>query len=100
VAVLGGASDPNGDAVTITVTGVTQDEPTGGAPDAFLGPAANQATLRAERDGGGDGRVYRMSYMASDGHGGTCSGFARVGVPRGSKAAVDSAPPSYDSLSG
>jgi hypothetical protein len=100
VATLGGASDPDGDAVTTTVTAVTQDEPTGGAPDAILGPQSNQARLRAEREGDRDGRVYRLSFIASDGRGGTCSGVAKVGVPHGSRAAVDSAPPSYESLGG
>jgi Tol biopolymer transport system component len=94
-----GATDPDGDQVTVTITGVTQDEPAGGMAGATLGPAANQASLRAERDGAGDGRVYRVAFKGTDGRGGECSGTAIVGVPhnRGS-GAVDSAPPSYDSL--
>ena len=96
--VLTGATDPDGDPVTTSVTGVTQDEPTGGEPDAAPGSAPNQVSLRAERDGGGDGRVYRITFQASDGRGGTCAGTVKVGVPRGSRAAVDSAPPSYDSF--
>jgi WD40-like Beta Propeller Repeat len=96
---LSGATDPDGDQVTLTITGVTQDEATRGSPDAALGPAANQVRLRAERDGAGDGRVYRIAFTASDGRGGACSGTARVSVPRKKrKPAVDSAPPSYDSL--
>jgi WD40-like Beta Propeller Repeat len=96
---LSGATDPDGDHVTLTITGVTQDEPTGNSPNAVLGPASNEVSLRAERDGAGDGRVYRIAFKATDGRGGECSGTATVGVPhnRGS-VAVDSAPPSYDSL--
>jgi Tol biopolymer transport system component len=93
---LAGATDIDGDAVTLTVTGVTQDEPTGGAPDAAPGSAPNRVQLRAERDG--NGRVYRVAFEASDGRGGTCAGTAEVGVTKGSHAAVDSAPPSYDSF--
>jgi hypothetical protein len=45
--------------------------------------------------------VYRIAFTASDGRGGSCSGTAKVSVPRKKrKAAVDSAPPSYDSLVG
>ncbi len=38
--------------------------------------------LRAERDGGGNGRVYTIWFTASDGHGGSCDGTAQVCVPR------------------
>jgi hypothetical protein len=66
---------------------------------ATLGAAANQVSLRAERDGAGDGRVYRIAFTASDARGGSCSGTATVSVPRKHhKSAVDTAPPSYDSL--
>lgn len=99
---LSGATDPDGDTVTVLVTSVTQDEvvagPGGGnAPDAELTAAG--VNVRAERDGSGDGRVYRIGYTASDGNGGTCSGTALVGVPhdQSGAAAVDSGS-SYDSL--
>jgi hypothetical protein len=36
--------------------------------------------LRAERSGTGDGRVYRISFEASDGTA-TCSGTVSVAVP-------------------
>jgi hypothetical protein len=94
---LSGARDPDGDGVTLTVTGVTQDEPLSGTPDATLGPQSDQLSVRAER--GRDGRVYRIAFNVSDGKGGTCTGTATVTVPRNAhSAAVDSAPPSYDSL--
>ena len=84
---LTGATDPDGDVVTLTATHVTQDEPLNGAADgntavdATPGPASNQVNLRAERAGTGDGRVYRISFTGSDGRGGTCAGTAIVGVP-------------------
>jgi TolB protein len=98
---LSGASDPDGDPVTLTLTGVTQDEPTRHSPDATLGPASNQVKLRAKRSSHGDGRVYRIAFKATDGRGGECSGAATVGVPRRkNRPPIDSAPPSYDSLVG
>jgi len=80
-----GISDPDGDPVTITVTGVTQDEPLDGAgdgntcADAVLENGAAQ--VRAERSGGGDGRVYTIAFTATDGRGGSCDGFVEVSVP-------------------
>jgi hypothetical protein len=91
------ARDPDGDPVALEITGVTQDEPTDGSPDAVRTLAANRVLLRAERDRGGDGRVYRIAFTASDGEGGTCSGSVGVSVPAHGRA-VDSAPPSYDSF--
>jgi TolB protein len=100
---LDGATDPDGDAVTITIDGITQDEPVEGrgdstSPDA-LDDGGGQVRIRAERDSRGDGRVYRIAFTAADGRGGSCSGTATVSVPRKKhKPAVDSAPPSYDSF--
>ena len=96
---LSGATDPDGDPVTLTVTGVTQDEALNGlgdgdtSPDAQAGASSNQVQVRAERSGTGDGRVYRISFTGSDGRGGTCTGTATVGVPHdqgGGSTPVDS----------
>jgi uncharacterized repeat protein (TIGR01451 family) len=82
-----GATDPDGDSITTTVTGVTQDEPLNGlgdgdtSPDAKPAPRSDEVFLRAERSGTGDGRVYRVAATATDGHGGTCTGTVIVGVP-------------------
>ena len=76
-----GVTDPDGDPVTITIKGITQDEPLGATcPDA-LGVGTGTATLRAERTGSGDGRAYHVSFTASDGRGGQCSGMLTVCVP-------------------
>jgi hypothetical protein len=104
---LGGASDPDGDALTLTVTGVTQDEPVRGrgdgntSPDARAAGSSDKVLVRAERSGKGNGRVYRIAYEVSDGNGGSCSGTVTVGVPKNmgkDSVPVDSAPPSFDSL--
>jgi hypothetical protein len=79
--------------MSITIDGILQDEPvhTPGSgstsPDA-RGVGTATAELRAERDGGGNGRVYHVSFTADDGQGGTCSGEVLVGVP----ASVNSEP--------
>ena len=55
--------------------------------------------LRAERDIRGDGRVYRIAFEATDAQGESCTGEVRVDVRRHkNRAAVDSAPPEFDSL--
>ena len=86
--------------MTLEVTGVTQDEPVEHGPDARLTRQPYAVRLRAERDSGGDGRVYRVAFRATEGgNGGECVGVAPVTVPRQKhQQAVDSAPPSYDSL--
>ena len=70
-----GVTDPDNDSVTITITNITSDEPTasikgaGGdkhAPDAS-GVGTDTASLRAERSGTGNGRVYEITFVASDG---------------------------------
>jgi len=95
---LTGATDIDGDPLTLTVMEVTQDEPIDGlgdgrtTPDARPGPTGDQVELRAERSGTGDGRVYRISFSVEDGRGGSCTGTVIVGVPhdQGGHPAVDS----------
>jgi hypothetical protein len=95
---ISGATDPEGDAVTLEITGVTQDERLRDGPDAQR-IAAGRLRLRAERAARGDGRVYRIAFAATDSGGASCTGVATVTVPRHRGVpAVDSAPPSYDSF--
>jgi hypothetical protein len=97
--ILSGTTDPDGDAVTLAIDGVTQDEPVGRRPDALRVTRPDRVKLRAERDNRGDGRVYRIAFTASDRQGGECSGEATVEVRRKKhRPAVDSAPPSFDSF--
>jgi YVTN family beta-propeller protein len=102
-----GVTDPDGDAVTIEVTGIRQDEPVDGYGDGRFTPDGKgvgtaTAELRAERAGWkkapGDGRVYHIYFDATDPYGYACSGEIAVQVPHDS----DSAPstdggPIYDS---
>jgi hypothetical protein len=79
-------TDPDGDTVRLVVTGITQDEPVLGQgsgntfPDG-LGVGGEVASLRVEREGGGNGRVYRIAYEGSDNRGGSCTGTFDVTVP-------------------
>jgi len=100
---LSGATDPDGDVVSTSITAVTQDEPLTSpgdttTPDAVAGDSPDQVYLRAESSRRGDGRVYRIDFEVSDGQA-TCTGRATVQVPRRrDTTAIDSAPPSYDSF--
>ena len=84
-----GITDPDGDPITITITGITSDEPTASdegprgprfAPDAE-GVGTDTASVRAERYGDGNGRAYEISFIASDGMGGESEGSVFVCVP-------------------
>jgi hypothetical protein len=81
-----GVVDPDGDPVTITITGITQDEPvtsqgSGNTVPDGDGIGTSVARVRAERSGLGNGRVYKISFDADDGKGGVCSGSVNVCVP-------------------
>lgn len=82
---VNGVTDPDGDAVSITITAIMQDEPVNGLGDGDTSPdgagvGTSTAQVRAERSGTGDGRVYVISFTASDGRGGTCTGSVTVSV--------------------
>ena len=91
-----GITDPDGDTVSVRITGITQSEPTEGAGDGNTCPDASgegtsTALLRAERSGGGSGRLYVIEFTAEDGKGGTATGSVTVTVPKSaSKPATDS----------
>lgn len=85
-----GVTDADGDSVTITITRITQDEPLNTVGDGNFEPdgagvGTSAAQVRAERTGTprvpGNGRVYQISYSASDGRGGECTGSVAVCVP-------------------
>jgi predicted extracellular nuclease len=80
-----GVTDPEGDAFTIMIDGIWQDEPVNGdndgntSPDAFIyGP--NDFELRAERDGEANGRAYHVYFTAADATG-SCSSEVVVYAP-------------------
>jgi len=87
---INGVSDPDGNPVTLSVTSIFQDEAVNAlgsgntAPDG-QGVSSATAQVRAERVGGGDGRVYTIAFSANDGQGGSCTGTVQVGVPHNKK---------------
>jgi Bacterial Ig domain len=115
---LAGATDPDGDALSYHIVGVSQDEYVTGlgddtSPDAALtaaGADSNQVLLRSEANPRFNGRVYRIAYTVSDGQGGSCSGTAgpsgtttaKVSVPRkkGTSAVDDGDVSSWNSFTG
>jgi hypothetical protein len=101
---INGVTDPEIGTVTIRILGVTQDEPTNGLGDGDTPTDAvvqgGTVLLRAERAGGGNGRVYRITFEADDGVGGICTGSVTVCVPhdkRSGATCIDNGQ-SYDSL--
>jgi sugar lactone lactonase YvrE len=90
VAPINGVTDPEGDPITLVVTGILQDEHVDSTGDGQFSPdgvgvGTSTASLRAERNGHGnkakgDGRVYQISFTASAG-GGTCTGTVLYTVP-------------------
>jgi hypothetical protein len=81
-----GVTDPDGDAVTIVATAITQDESSdewsdgGACPDAVIGPAG-PVYLHAEGSPSGNGRVYRIKFIATVSRGASCTGTVEVCVP-------------------
>jgi YVTN family beta-propeller protein len=84
---LSGVANPGGGAVAFTVTGIFQDEPVHSGGSGNTGPdgtgvGTSTPSVRAERDGGGDGRVYHIFFTAANGAGASCAGAVTVGVPK------------------
>lgn len=77
-----GVTDLEGDLVTVAFTAIYQDEglTTPSQPDA-TGLGTSTARLRASRLTWGNGRVYHLSFIATDARGGSCSGLIKVCVP-------------------
>ncbi|MBI3195756.1 MAG: HYR domain-containing protein, partial [Ignavibacteriae bacterium] len=92
------ASDNSGTA-TVVLTSITCSEPDNGLgdgdtpddiQDASYGTADTQFKLRAERSGRGNGRVYTITYSATDASGNSSTCVSTVTVPHnpGSKTEI------------
>ncbi|MEK6279147.1 MAG: immunoglobulin-like domain-containing protein [Acidobacteriota bacterium] len=85
---------------SVVISGVTSDEleNTSGdgntVNDIVIAADCKSVQLRAERDGGGDGRVYSITLKVLDASGNLGTATARVFVPKsqGSGPAIDSGP--------
>ncbi len=93
-------TDSEYNTVTLTVTGITQDEPVSGLGDGDTSPdgviQGASALLRAERSGTGNGRVYVVHFTADDGFE-SCTGSVQVTVPHGRKGTATDDGQSVDS---
>jgi hypothetical protein len=78
-------------APALELVSIASDEPDDGPGDghtvgdiqgADLGSADGEFLLRAERQGGGDGRVYTVVYSAADASGNAVETTAEVVVPK------------------
>jgi hypothetical protein len=102
-----GVTDPNGDAVTIRITRILQDEPTNTTGDGNTaidggGIGTSTALVRHERAGTRNGRVYEIHFTGSDSKGAVCTGSVGVTVPHdqgGKGGAIDDGI-RYDSITG
>jgi hypothetical protein len=104
-----GVTDPDGDAFTLTVDAIRQDEPVNTLEDGDTCPDAtgvgtDGASVIAERVGGefgfeGNGRVYWIYFTATDTYGATCSDVVKVTVAHHMNATVFDNGPLYDSTS-
>ena len=85
-------TDVAGNVSLISVTSDEADEVSGAAnkkgggdgntPVDIVIVNKNTVQLRAERLGGGDGRVYTLNYSVADGSGNTTTASATVSVPK------------------
>jgi len=97
---VAGVTDADGDPITITITSISQDEPLNALGDGNTCPDADgvgtdAASIRSERSGTADGRVYTIGFEAADGQGGQCTGEVTVCVPHDPgkhKTCVDEGP--------
>ena len=94
---ISGITDPENDPISIQVISIHQDEAVNeladgnSEPDGY-GIGTDIAKVRAERSGIGNGRVYSITFKASDDKGASCSTVMTVGVPHDKKdtAVLDS----------
>jgi len=81
-----GITDPYGLPLAIVVTGILQDESVAAlgsgntSPDG-TGVGTSTAQIRAERAGPGTGRIYFISFSATNSQGAECTGSVSVFVP-------------------
>lgn len=99
-----GISDPDGDLVSTVVQCIRQDEPLNSTGDGNTeydasGVGSTSASVRRERNGNSNGRVYHISYIATDANGARCGGHVQVSVPKSKKKTAVDEGPVYDSVS-
>ena len=100
---LTGVTDAEGDALTINVDSIFQDEAvnaagSGNTATDGAGVGTNTAQVRASRAGTGDGRVYHVTFTVTDIAGASCTTTVKVSVPHSQNgAAAGDGGPLFDS---
>ena len=94
-----GVTDPDGDALTFSILSIHQDEAPSDAGDA-TGVGSAEASVRAERNGKGNGRMYYISFSATDAFGASCSGAVTVGVAHNQAKPAIGDGPQFNSAGG
>jgi cysteine-rich repeat protein len=102
-----GVTDPDGDQPVVTITAIAQDEPLDASGDGASCPDASgvglgTASLRSERSGQGDGRVYHVVFQAVDRCNAVCTGAVTVCVRHDQRpnGVCGDGGPLYDSTAG
>jgi hypothetical protein len=83
---INGITDPGGLQVTVSITGIMQDEPVDARDEGRSwvdgnGVGTPTAFVRAARSRHGTGRIYFISFTATDTSSQSCSGTVEVFVP-------------------
>jgi hypothetical protein len=94
------ACDPGVNLGSVRIAGVTSDEPDNGGGDGntindiVIAADCKSVQLRSERMGGGNGRVYTITFKVTDASGNVSTATATVTVPQSQNgaAAVDDGP--------
>ena len=100
VASASDSCDPTVDLSDVVISQATSDEAENGNGDGntpndiVIAPDCKSVQLRAERAGGGNGRVYTITFLVRDTAGNTTTATAKVTVPKSNNgtAAVDDGP--------
>jgi hypothetical protein len=84
--------DPSVNINSVVIEKVTSDEPGPANNDIVIAANCKSVNLRRERDGGGDGRVYTITFRVRDAAGNTTTATAKVTIPHSNNGnpAVDS----------
>jgi cysteine-rich repeat protein len=102
-----GVTDPDGDPLLVRATAIAQDEPIDATGDGAtcpdgVGLGLDTVSLRSERSGRGDGRVYHVAFEAVDRCNAACTGEVSVVVrhDRSPHKSPGDGGPLYDSTLG
>jgi uncharacterized repeat protein (TIGR01451 family) len=88
--------DPSVDINDVVISQATSDEIENGGGDGntsndiVIAPDCKSLQLRAERQGGGDGRVYRITLKVKDSSGNIATAVRTIIVPQSGSSATDS----------